>query len=233
MTNTLGTDGAVTFPRWAAGLRWAPVLVLGAAAVVLTVAWDSLPASWPVHWNARGQVNGWARRDFFGVYGPLVFSAVIALLLEGVSAVTVSLNRALAGLAPVQEATRLLLRAVATAQALIFASLGVALPLSDGRLPVPALVAGPIVIVLVALTVSGRMMSRALEQVRAERGPEAMEGYHALYYSNANDPRLWVPKLAGMGWTVNFAHRWAWPVMLLLVGVPLGLALLGAALAGR
>jgi uncharacterized membrane protein len=53
-----------------------------------------------------------------------------------------------------------------------------------------------------------------------------VEGYHALYYSNANDPRLWVTKLSGIGLTINFAHRWAWPIMVLLLALPVAVAVL-------
>jgi uncharacterized membrane protein len=50
-----------------------------------------------------------------------------------------------------------------------------------------------------------------------------VEGYHALYYANARDSRLWVPKLSGAGLTINFAHPWAWPMFLLLLAVPIAL----------
>jgi len=40
-----------------------------------------------------------------------------------------------------------------------------------------------------------------------------------------------VPKVAGVGWTINFAHRRAWPVMIALIGVPVALAILIARLA--
>lgn len=33
-----------------------------------------------------------------------------------------------------------------------------------------------------------------------------------LVYHNAADPKVWVPKRVGWGWTLNFAHgeAWAW-----------------------
>lgn len=230
---TTALTPSTTLATWTRRLRWAAPAVLALAAIALAALWGQLPDTWPVHWDARGQVNGWAHRDGAGVFGPLGFGLVVWLVLEAVAASPAAFLRVQAGLEPVQEATRLLLRGVALAQALIFASLAVALPLANGQVPVPALIAGPIAVVLVTLWVSLRALSRALAQVRATLGPEALEGYHALYYSNANDPRLWVPKLAGMGWTVNFAHRWAWPVLLALVGLPLGLVALSLALAAR
>ncbi len=224
-------------PGWTRWLRWAPPAVLSVAALVLAALWSQLPEVWPVHWDGRGNVNGWAHRDLPGVFGPLGFGLIVWLVLEGVAASAALFTRPQAGMEPVQAATRGLLRAVATAQALLFGTLAVALPLSAGRIPGPALIVGPIAVVVLALWGIGRTFSRALHQVRATLGEQALEGYHALYYSNAKDPRLWVPKLAGMGWTVNFAHRWGWPVMLALigfaVGFPLGLAALSEALAGR
>ena len=35
-----------------------------------------------------------------------------------------------------------------------------------------------------------------------------------------------MPKLAGVGWTVNMAHPLAWTVLVVLVGVPLAIAIL-------
>ena len=46
-------------------------------------------------------------------------------------------------------------------------------------------------------------------------------------YRCEEDPRVIVPRRRQwMGWTINFAHRLAWPVMIALVGVPLGIVLI-------
>jgi hypothetical protein len=36
--------------------------------------------------------------------------------------------------------------------------------------------------------------------------------YGGLIYCEASDPRVWVPKLRGIGYTLNFAHveSWVW-----------------------
>lgn len=48
---------------------------------------------------------------------------------------------------------------------------------------------------------------------------------YGVYY-NPSDSRLWLPKrIAALGWTVNFAHPWAIPVVLLLVLGPLLISL--------
>jgi uncharacterized membrane protein len=59
-------------------------LVLVAAAFVATVlAWPHLPERVPLHWNVRGEVDGWGPRGLMMVLGPgamLVELAIFALL---------------------------------------------------------------------------------------------------------------------------------------------------------
>lgn len=46
-------------------------------------------------------------------------------------------------------------------------------------------------------------------------------------YRCALDPRVIVPRRRRwMGWTINFAHSWAWPVLLFSVLIAVGPALL-------
>jgi len=54
---------------------------------------------------------------------------------------------------------------------------------------------------------------------------EGLEGWNGFAYSNSKDPRLWVPKLSGLGATLNFAHARAWLILGAILLVPLaGLA---------
>lgn len=52
---------------------------------------------------------------------------------------------------------------------------------------------------------------------RRRLGESLPKGYGTLLYRNPEDPRLWVPKLVGIGWTLNFAHPTAWLVLGLLL----------------
>ena len=58
---------------------------LGAAAVILAtlagtlVAHPHLPGTVPVHWNAHGQIDGWAPRWTLFLYGPGVMTFMVAL----------------------------------------------------------------------------------------------------------------------------------------------------------
>jgi uncharacterized membrane protein len=40
-------------------LTWVEVALLAAPCVVLAIYWNNLPARIPVHWNIRGEVDGW------------------------------------------------------------------------------------------------------------------------------------------------------------------------------
>jgi hypothetical protein len=47
-----------------------------------------------------------------------------------------------------------------------------------------------------------------------------------IVYRCANDPRVIVPRRRRwMGWTINFAHPFAWPALVLCAAVAVGLAL--------
>jgi hypothetical protein len=55
-----------------------------------------------------------------------------------------------------------------------------------------------------------------------QRPPE--EGWKGIFYSNPDDPSLFVPKRYGIGYTLNFANPWSWVVLVLifaLVAAPL------------
>ena len=53
---------------------------------------------------------------------------------------------------------------------------------------------------------------------RSGLGPHDPRHYRwGLFYVNPDDPRIWVPKQLGLGWTLNFAHRSSWLIMGLLL----------------
>jgi uncharacterized membrane protein len=67
-----------------------------------------------------------------------------------------------------------------------------------------------------ALVADGRGLAAATKQIKAE-SEFLPKGYGAFLYRNPEDPRLWVPKLVGIGWTFNFARPAAWVLLGLLL----------------
>ncbi|HWQ08137.1 MAG TPA: DUF5808 domain-containing protein, partial [Holophaga sp.] len=59
-------------------------------------------------------------------------------------------------------------------------------------------------------------MARALKRVIAAL-PGSEHYRCGSFYVNRDDPRLWVPKRIGAGWTLNYARPAAWWVTVLLI----------------
>lgn len=47
------------------------------------------------------------------------------------------------------------------------------------------------------------------------------DAWSGVFYSNPYDPSLLVPKRHGIGYTLNFGNRWAWPVLLTILALAL------------
>lgn len=190
-------------------MRFMPPAMLIAAAVWLASRWDSLPERWVVHWGPGGVPNGWATKTFGGVFGPLLFGAALALFLEGLA---VFVERATRARYPrLARAYGNFVRWVSIAVVGIIALLAVLLP--SARPPSPRLALGACLgAIALALVAGGRGLAVATKQMKAE-GESLPKGYGGLLYRNPEDPRLWVPKLVGIGWTLNFAHPTAWLVL--------------------
>jgi len=208
---------------------WVPLLVLAGTAAYLTYRWDDIPERWIVHWGAGGAPNGWATRTGLQVYGLLLGGVVIWGVFEAVAMVVRAAGRERVGFEPLAAASVHLLRLVSLAVTILLAFLAVTLPLG------PHLGPGPIVLlafVLVwgAIGYGAVASTRAMAQAKVGH-PHQLESYRGLFYYDRADRRLWVPKVLGIGWTINFAHPMAWPVMLLLLGVPFALVATAALLA--
>ncbi len=198
--------------------RWPSFAVLLLTATYLRARWDSIPARWVIHWGPRGEPNGWAARTMPGVFGLLVLAAILIVVNEAVTGIR---RRGSAVGDPRRRAatvdfTRIAMFGVTVTMAL----LAVELPLGPPR-PLPALLLLSLAPVVVALVAGGTRLSTTLRETRESGRGAKRDGYHALYYASANDRRLWVPKLNGMGWTINFAHPLAWPTFVLVLALPI------------
>ena len=80
--------------------------------------------------------------------------------------------------------------------------------------PTPVLVMAGLMVLVVVVQVA-RSPRLAQDAPRDWRG--------GLFYADAEDPRLVVPKRSGIGWTFNYARRAAWVVTALLLLGPLAI----------
>ena len=61
-------------------LSWLEAALLIAPLLAVVMLWNELPARVPIHWNLRGQVDGWASKPFGMLVTPLTSLGIIALL---------------------------------------------------------------------------------------------------------------------------------------------------------
>jgi len=203
---------------------WLSPLVLLASGAYLASHWDRIPDRWVVHWGVGGVPNGWAGKTPLGVYAPILGGGLLWLLMEGVAAWVRARSARDAALAALETATTQLLRLVSLALSILFGVMAIILPLGPHVGP-GVIVVGSLALVLGAIVIGASLASKAIEKAKREGHAERLKGYKGIYYANPDDPRLWVPKLMGMGITINFANRWAWPTMLLLTGFPVALVI--------
>jgi uncharacterized membrane protein len=195
-----------------------PFLAIGAAALYLQAHWGQIPEAFPVHWGADGQPNGWSHRTWHGVFGPLLLCTALNLFLLGLGWLFTHASRRTVMRFVTVRFTQYML------YPLTFTILLVAL------LPVVStpLWLGP----LVMLVSIGAIMVWGYRQLRAPAGdavPEPQSDSYwkaGMFYYNPNDPAIFVSKRVGIGYTVNFANKISWLVMVGLLLVALLPALL-------
>lgn len=201
-----------------------PIAIFSLAAAILFSKWADIPDRWPIHWGASGQPDQWSVKSGVAVFLPLGVGFAVCCFLELVAFIVRATNRmrheleegtaaAIGGL--ITDLVRLLEAAIA----IVFAYVSVILPLFSPANPVR--IVGIMIGAILAGIAAG--MFRIWYGVRnlKRAGHRGLEGYNGIIYKNENDQRLWVPKMAGLGYTLNFANRWAWPILLLIAGIPI------------
>lgn len=222
-----------------ARLRWIPFVILLTVVIILTLLWEQIPEMWIVHWNLRGEADGWVSKTIIGAMMPVFLGIPICAFLE-VMAVWIGSIRSFAegykgkpeAAAVMSAATAGMLRLVNIAMALILAIIAVKLPLYPSSGPA-FVVAFTFSAVVIAIMIGLRRIIAANRALKRAGLMEGMEGFDGLVYRNPNDPRLWVPKPLGYGYTINFAHRRAWPVFIAILAIPLSVVLIIIVLVSR
>lgn len=195
---------------------------------ILLYYYPQLPARFPVHFNATGEADDWINKSFVAVFFWIFFSAYMQawLFVLKKDMTQAKLN------APASQAERYIffkeqkltinLYIIDWARvsiALLFAIISL-LPLSPlnpflqtslvtGLWMTAVALVGGISFYLYKLVKINREMDRELGDANPIRTTEAEGWKSGLFYSNKNDPALFVEKIEGMGFTINFANkRW-------------------------
>lgn len=208
-------------------LRWLPCFVLVCTGGLLGLLWPRLPPRWAIHWGLNGQPDGWTTKTFLGVLFPVGFGMFICSLLEGISLLILACAQRGKDQRLTPEAARTMAaltadctRMIALGLALVCALLAVVLPLWQPA-RVGLLVLGVLLIVGGSIVWGVWWMWQGVRALQARDTSAQIEGWNGLFYCNPRDPRVWLPKLAGLGYTLNFAHRQAWWWLAVLLVLPL------------
>ena len=202
---------------------WDLLPALGFLALALFYQWllPSLPDPVPVHFDALGRANGWMPKQVL----PLPVFGVPLLLYLAISGTTWLMARWQPDPAKARVMSAQPLRGL----------LGLGITgMMAGGLAIPrygmACLHGSVAL-LVALCILGTVL--ALREAKDLLGGQSDASSYrwGLLYVNPQDPRLWVEKRLGVGWTLNFAHPAAgWVTLLLFLPV---VVLLGVLILGR
>ncbi len=225
-------QGSVQFPQSNTWLRWLPFLVLLLAAVIVLLVRNHFPDHWPVHWGRHGKPDRWARKASLDVFFPIGFGIFLCGIIEGIATLLLAYPRAGKNQRVAPEAARTIAiltaeftRVVSLALAVVFAGLALVLPLS---LPVRSgrLVLSVLLILGMAIAFGMWRMRQGARALQARGLFAGLEGWNGIIYCNPQDPRVWVPKITGFGYTLNFAHRRSWLLLLAILAVPMCVVLM-------
>ncbi len=200
-------------PGWFA-LALLPFAVPLTAAAFLRAHWEEIPARFPVHWGANGEPNRWVDKSVQAVYGPLLFSAAIMLVIL---LLTITMYYG-ARRGPQRTGVLKLMVGVTYVMALVFSGTAL-LPIL--KVPLVVFLIPAPVFVIIALVWSFRM-------VRTQSAEEtADECWHlGSFYYNPQDAAVFVQKRIGFGYTFNFGNRLTWVILGSLMAVFAGLVFL-------
>lgn len=203
-------------PQGRPGLRWWPFVVLALAGALLGLLWPQLPARWAIHWGLHGQPDGWATKTLLGVFLPIGFGVLLCGFIEGVTMFILAYPQMGKERRVTPEAAHAM--AILTADFTRLVSLGLAIVCALLALGLPLwrptrsglMVLGTLAILLGAILLGLWWTWRGVRLLKARGLFADLEGWNGLIYRHPQDPRIWVPKIAGIGYTLNFAHRKAW-----------------------
>lgn len=196
-----------------------PFIAIAAVAFYLHAHWSQIPDQFPVHWGVNGQPNRWASRDFGGVYGTLLMGTVMDLLCLGFAWALLRMSRK----SMMRYVTVRMLEVLLYPLTFTFVVVSL-LPL----MRIPLWLAPVLLFAFIAGIFFWSYRKITAPSAPGEVPEPQSDSYWkaGVFYYNPNDPAIFVSKRVGIGYTMNFANKMSWVV---LVGILL-IALLPALL---
>lgn len=230
------------FSRGAIAAFGVTVAILVVVTVVGIVRWPQLPDPIPTHFDANGNVDGWAAKSVWSVFGLHLILTATAVLMVVLGLLIPSrrqhpdgqadLGRAEArGRTGVVVAT---LAVCALLMALVDAGLSSAIWWAAETATVQAITASTVIaslaVCILPLVLAARMRREIATGEPGDTETPDDDAHWKLggqVYLNRADPSVWVPKRVGIGYTVNVATPAG-----VAVTVVIGLVLVGCIVVG-
>ena len=206
-----------------------PLLLFAGTAWYLNTHWDDIPLRFPVHYNIKGEANGWSIKSSASVFRPLVIGVLVQVLLL-VIALGMGLGTRRA--APNGSRMRMLrtslgmMLIIQWATAILLCAIFLQSALPNRNLVLLVWAAG------VAIMVSSIALVIRLGQIQAEPSDETDNTPNDCWYIvgqiyyNPNDPALMVEKRLGVGYTINLGNKLTWVFVALVLLIALAPVLL-------
>jgi uncharacterized membrane protein len=220
------------------------VLLTLAAFAVLGYFYPRLPELLPVHWNAAGEADDWSPKGFssvfflpaLGVYLQLLFFVLKRDLVQAkMTLPATNTEEYLRGKEMFLRANMRLIDLMRGLIAALFLAITLLTiftaipelnrfkPAADASmLGVVAVMCAGVCYFLWRMTAINGEIEEATGDEYVQRATEEDHWRHGgLTYYNPDDPALVVEKLAGLGYTLNMAHRSVRSRLALMAGIPL------------
>lgn len=173
--------------------------ILALAAFFAYKHWDQIPARFPIHWGSDGIPNGWSVKTVKGVFGLLILGTELHAWPSAMAIANWY------GARRSQMRTTCLKVTFATQYVLIVSFSAISLMVTK-VLPLRSWVIFPFMIA----PIIGILIYVARHAADPSDAPS--RPYTGILYFNPDEAALAVEKSAGIGYTLNFANPWSWPL---------------------
>ncbi len=229
-TSVIGVDLSARSPATAPILATLalPLASLAVLAAWTAMHWRDVPSRLAVHWVFGGP-DRWVATTPTNVATWLSLHVIVCLVLTFMTLGVLQGSRriATAGEAAVRELRfreRVISLLITAEYFSVFPAWAGLLGLASMAMTLWQLVFPTIVLVLLArLALAGQGGTRGLARNKAAVGDRTADRYWTwgLLYFNRADPAFLVEKRFGVGYTFNFAHPFAWALLVLIAAIPL------------